>query len=114
MPAACRRASSNFGNVRLIGMTVDELTDVYKWEVRPNPDDRHPTVYMLPQDIIDNTRRAFSLELDLGERLLRCGAPEGRYFAPANSATCIQLRDGDCAPRTLPSASRSSPGSTSA
>ena len=28
--------------------------------------------------------------------------PEGRYFAPANSSgSCIQLKTGDCAPRTL-------------
>ena len=27
--------------------------------------------------------------------------PEGRYFAPANSADCITIRAGDCAPRTL-------------
>ena len=27
--------------------------------------------------------------------------PEGRYFAPANSADCIQVKAGDCAPRTL-------------
>jgi hypothetical protein len=27
--------------------------------------------------------------------------PQGRYFAPANSADCIQLETGDCAPRTV-------------
>ena len=29
------------------------------------------------------------------------GAPEGRYIAPANSASCIQVRSGDCAPRSV-------------
>jgi len=29
------------------------------------------------------------------------GVPEGRYFAPPNSAECIQIKAGDCAPRTL-------------
>ena len=28
-------------------------------------------------------------------------APEGRYIAPPNSGECIQIRAGDCAPRTL-------------
>ena len=90
----------NFGNFRLVGMTVDELTDAYKWEVRPNPTTGTPTAYYLPQDIIDNTRRAFSLSTTslTGYSGL---APEGRYFAPANSAECIQLRAGDCAPRTI-------------
>ena len=27
--------------------------------------------------------------------------PVGRYIAPANSASCIQIQAGDCAPRTL-------------
>ena len=35
----------NFGNARLVGMTVDELTEAYKWEVRPNPTTGTPTVY---------------------------------------------------------------------
>jgi hypothetical protein len=29
------------------------------------------------------------------------GAPQGRYIAPANSADCIQVRAGDCAPRNV-------------
>jgi hypothetical protein len=90
----------NFGNVRLVGMTVDELTDAYKWEVRPNPTTGAATVYYLPQDIIDNTRRAFSLSSTTVSGYSGA-APEGRYFAPANSPGCIQLRAGDCAPRTL-------------
>jgi Carboxypeptidase regulatory-like domain/TonB dependent receptor len=90
----------DFGNVRLIGMTVDELTDAYKWEVRPNATTGTPTVYYLPQDIIDNTRRAFSLSTTSASGYSGL-APEGRYFAPANSVGCIQMRSGDCAPRTL-------------
>ena len=27
--------------------------------------------------------------------------PEGRYVAPANTEGCIQLKSGDCAPRTV-------------
>ena len=26
---------------------------------------------------------------------------QGRYIAPANSADCLQVRSGDCAPREL-------------
>jgi hypothetical protein len=91
----------NFGNVRLVGMTVDELTDVLKWEVRPNPTTGAQTVYYLPQDIIDNTRRAFSFSSSTLDGYSSMGAPQGRYFAPANGPDCIQMRDGDCAPRTL-------------
>ena len=72
----------NFGNVRLVGMTVDELTSVYKHDVRVNPDTGLQTVYNLPQDIIDNTRRAFNVSTTSRPATRRCGVPEGRYFAP--------------------------------
>jgi hypothetical protein len=91
----------NFGNTRLVGMTVDELTDAYKFEVRPNPTNGAATVYYLPQDIIDNTRRAYSFSSSSVDGYSNLGAPQGRYFAPASNENCIQLRAGDCAPRTL-------------
>ena len=56
---------------------------------------------MLPDDVILNTRRAFSVSRRRRPATRRLGVPEGRYFAPANSADCIQLKAGDCAPRTL-------------
>ena len=91
----------NFGNVRLVGMTVDELTSVYKHDVRVNPDTGLQTVYNLPQDIIDNTRRAFNVSTTSPTGYSALGVPEGRYFAPPNSADCLQLKAGDCAPRAL-------------
>ena len=56
---------------------------------------------MLSDDIILNTRRAYSVSATSATGYSDLGVPEGRYIAPANSATCIQLRAGDCAPRTL-------------
>jgi hypothetical protein len=92
----------NFGNVRLVGMTKDDLQAMYKFDVRVNAATGLQTVFMLPDDVILNTRRAFSVgttTLDGYSESL--GAPTGRYFAPANSAECLQVRDGDCAPREL-------------
>ena len=91
----------NLGNVRLINMTVDELTDLYKYEIRPNASGV-PTVYALPEDIILNTRRAFSVDprTPTGHSAT-LGLPEGKYIAPANSADCIEIRNGDCAPRAV-------------
>lgn len=92
----------NFGNVRLVGMTADDLQDMYKFYIRENPTNGLPTVYMLPDDVILNTRRAFSVSATtLDGYSATLGAPEGRYIAPANSADCLQIRSGDCAPRTL-------------
>jgi hypothetical protein len=82
-------------------MTVDELTDLYKHDIRTDPETGLATVFMFPQDIIDNTRRAFSVSTTSPTGYSALGVPEGRYFAPANSAGCIQLKAGDCAPRAL-------------
>jgi hypothetical protein len=91
----------NFGNVRLVGMTPSDLQKLYKYELRVNPDNGLLTPYMLPDDVILNTRRAFSVSPTSATGYSGLGVPEGRYIAPANSASCIQLKAGDCAPRTL-------------
>ena len=51
---------------------------------------------MLPQDVIDNTVKAFSVSAT--HRLQRQGAPTGRYLAPANGPDCIEVATGygDC------------------
>jgi hypothetical protein len=57
---------------------------------------------MLPDDIVLNTRRAYSTSnTTLNGYSTSLGAPQGRYIAPANSAGCIQMRPGDCAPRSV-------------
>jgi hypothetical protein len=58
-------------------------------------------VSMLPEDVILNTRRAFSTSATSATGYGGLGVPEGQYIAPANSAGCVQIKAGDCAPRTL-------------
>jgi hypothetical protein len=92
----------DFGNVRLVGMTRDELQDMYKFYRKENATTGIDEVWMLPDEVILNTRRAFSTSnATLNGYSTGLGAPEGRYIAPANSADCIQVREGDCAPRNL-------------
>ena len=92
----------NFGNVRLVGMSKDDLQDMYKFETRVINAAGDRAVFMLPDDVILNTRRAFSISsTTLTGYSASLGAPEGRYIAPANSDGCIQIRAGDCAPREL-------------
>lgn len=91
----------NFGNVRLVGMTAKDLQKMYKFDLRVNPDTGLLTPYMLPDDVILNTRRAFSVSTTSTTGYSALGVPEGRYIAPANSESCIQLKSGDCAPRAL-------------
>src|SRR4029450_371568 len=90
----------NFGNVRLVGMTPDDVQKMYKFDIRINPANDLRTPYMMPDDVILNTRRAFTTSPTSATGYSDLGVPEGRYFAPANSADCIQLKAGDCAPRT--------------
>ena len=60
----------NFGNVRLVGMSKDEFQDMYKFTAVPNPATGIDEVWMLPEDVILNTRRAFSTSNTTRGRLL--------------------------------------------
>jgi Carboxypeptidase regulatory-like domain/TonB dependent receptor-like, beta-barrel len=91
----------NFGNVRLVGMSKEDVQKLYNYDIRINPANGLRTPYMMPDDVILNTRRAFNTSPTSPTGYSDLGVPEGRYFAPANSADCIQLKAGDCAPRTL-------------
>jgi hypothetical protein len=91
----------NFGNVRLVGMTPSDLQKMYKYELKVNPDTGLLTPFMLPDDVVLNTRRAYSVSPTSPTGYSDLGVPQGRYIAPANSADCIQMKAGDCAPPTL-------------
>ncbi len=89
----------DLGNVRLVGMTLEELRKVFKIRYATDPATGVRTVWMLPEDIILNTRRAFNVDATSPTGYSALGVPEGRYIAPANGPDCIQLKAGDCAPR---------------
>jgi hypothetical protein len=84
----------SLGNVRLVGMTRKELQDAIRLRF---DNTRTPNVvFLLPQDIVDNTIRAFNVSATSATGYSTRGVPTGRYIAPANSATCIQVFTGDC------------------
>jgi hypothetical protein len=58
---------------------------------------------MLPQDIIDNTVRAFSTSATSATGYSDQGVPTGRYLAPANGPECIEVAVGygDCGVQSL-------------
>ena len=91
----------DFGNVRLVGMTTRDLQKAFKLRF----DDANGIIYSLPQDIIDNTIRAFSVSATTRSGYPEINgvpqAPTGRYIAPANNANCIQVVTGDCAPQNV-------------
>jgi hypothetical protein len=90
----------DFGNVRLVGMSLDDLRKAFRIQFRNDPVTGLPTVYTLPQDIIDNTIRAFNVSA-ISSTGYAGTAPTGRYLAPANGPDCLQVVRGDCAPRDV-------------
>ena len=93
--------TTGFGNVRLVGMTHADAQKMFKFEIRNDPQTGLPTVFAFPDDVILNTRRAFSVSTTNVNGYSDLGVPTGRYFAPANSVDCIQLKAGDCATRDV-------------
>ena len=86
----------NFGNVRLVGMTLDELRDAAGLRFV----DASRLLYYLPDDVIQNTIKAFSTSAITSTGYGSYGVPTGRYVAPANTADCVQIYNGQCAPYT--------------
>ena len=84
----------NFGNVRVVGMSQDQLRDAFRIRI----DEANKIVYSLEQDIIDNTIKAFSASATSATGYGPLGPPSGRYLAPANGPDCIQEVRGQCAP----------------
>jgi hypothetical protein len=93
----------NFGNVRLVGMTPQDVQSMFKLRFVKDPTINNglETVYSMPQDVIDNTRRAFNTSSTSLTGYSSLGAPTGRYFAPANSQSCIEIIGGQCGTRNL-------------
>jgi hypothetical protein len=91
----------DLGNVRLVGMSANDVQKMFKLRF----DDAGQAVWMLPQDVIDNTIKAFSVSATSATGYSTQGVPAGRYFAPANGPDCIEPDDGadfgDCGTRSL-------------
>jgi hypothetical protein len=89
----------DLGNVRVVGMSHDEVQDLFK--IRKEDD---TIVYAWPQDIIDETIKAYSVSATSPTGYSALGPPSGRYFAPANNPDCIESISngyGDCGVRSL-------------
>jgi hypothetical protein len=87
----------SMGNVRLVGMTRSELQAA----VGMRFNDGAKIAYFLPQDIIDNTIRAFNTSATTANGYGAAGAPAGRYIAPASSGNCVEVYAGQCGGTSL-------------
>ena len=78
----------DFGNVRLVGMTREEFQKSVKLRF---DNTTGGGIYMLPQDIIDNTVKAFAVSATSLTGYGQLGPPEGRYLAPAAGPDCVEI-----------------------
>lgn len=85
----------DMGSVKVFGMSHDELQENFK--IRTVKSDTGTiTVFSFPQDIIDNTRRAYNTDPTSATGYSADGVPTGRYIGPASDPGCIALYAGDC------------------
>jgi hypothetical protein len=83
----------------MVGFNQNDLEDMFTIRI-----DENRRVWMLPEDVIDNTVRAFSVSATSPTGYSALGAPQGRYFAPASGPDCLETIDpalGDCGTRVL-------------
>ena len=82
----------NFGNVQLVGMDRKEFQSLIKIRKEAT------TVFYLPDDVITNTAKAFSVGFASGtnQPIFTNGAPSGRFLAPAGFGNCPQEYIGRC------------------
>jgi hypothetical protein len=88
----------DFGNVRLVGMSEKEFKKAVGLRVADNGQ-----LFILPDDIIQNTVKAFNVLATSSTGYGALGVPTGRYLAPANGPDCIETAPsyGDCGLRSL-------------
>jgi len=87
----------DFGNVRLVGMSEKDLQNAYKiyeYAATGLNSSSPVNIYLLPQDILENTVKAFSTSATSASGYGSLGAPTGRYLAPANGPDCIETVNG--------------------
>lgn len=92
----------DIGDVRLVNLSLADLQREFKFYTNP----ADGTIYNLPQDLIANTIKAFSIDvtsptghpLCTGSNAATCGGPDPAkpYLAPSSDATCTKVIDGDC------------------
>jgi hypothetical protein len=92
----------DIGDVKLVNMSLSDLQHEFKYYT--NPADGF--VYNLPQDLIANTIRAWTIDVTsptghpacTGSNAATCGGPDPTkpYIAPPSSADCATIITGDC------------------
>lgn len=80
---------------RLVGMSAGDLKKAFKIRIVKS-DTGTVTVFSLPDDIIENTRRAYNSDPTSPTGYPAGAEPTGRYIAPASVPGCIAIYLKDC------------------
>ncbi len=98
--------SNALGNVRLVGMTDEQLQKEFYLRFVTGTDNK-THVYMLPDDIIQNSIKAYNTDPTSATGYSALGVPTGRYFVPvsaadpnANPTGCISGYNTQCTGNT--------------
>jgi len=85
----------NYGNFRLVGMSEQEFRDMFKfYHVEDSAGKER--IYMLPQDVIENSILAIYTASASTESGYSGASPTGKYLAPASGPDCVQYLGGMC------------------
>jgi hypothetical protein len=85
----------NFGGLRLVGMTENELQDMFKFYHRTGADGVE-RIFMFPEDVITNSIIALNSFSATSPTGYSTALPEGRYFMPANGPDCVTYAEITC------------------
>ena len=83
-------------NAKLVGMSQEELQKEFRIRIYQDATSGTTSVFSMPQDIIDNTRRAYSTDPTTPTGYSALGVPSGRYIRPSSGDGCIAIYRGDC------------------
>ncbi len=79
----------------LVGMTTQELQKAFKIRTSVGPTGA-TTVMSMPQDIYENTRRAYNTSATSATGYSSLGVPTGRYIRPGGDLNCLYIYRQDC------------------
>ncbi len=85
----------NYGGYRLVGMSDDDFQDIFKFYHETGADGKE-RIYMLPQDVIQNSILAIYTTSPTSVTGYAGALPTGRYLAPASGPDCVQYLAGMC------------------
>jgi hypothetical protein len=86
-------------NTQLVGMSQQEAQELFgNVRINVDPITGDTTVWGMPEDVVENTRRAYNTDPSHPTGYAGGELPEGRYFQRASSESCMALFFEDCAP----------------